>query len=232
MVVMRALLCVVVLLGTAALAKDRVTEVRGRRTDDLKAMLKKAGLSYPPDEVYLRMFKEDRQLELWVGQGGKPLVLLSTYPVCAASGELGPKRMEGDLQVPEGFYEVSQFHSTSNYHLALKVSYPNASDRARSDARHPGGLIYLHGGCASIGCIAIENEPVEEVYLLALDAKVRSIPFHIFPFRMTAKALEAHADSPNAPFWKELAPGYEQFEASHRPARVAIDPKSGAYSVR
>lgn len=229
---MRALLWVVLVLGSAGFAKDRVSEVRSRRTDDLKAMLEKVGVSYPPDEVYLRLFKEDRQLELWVGQAGKPLVLLSTYPVCAASGELGPKRMEGDLQVPEGFYEVSQFHSTSNYHLALKVSYPNASDRVRSDAQHPGGLIYLHGGCASIGCIAIENEPVEEVYLLALDAKVRTIPFHIFPFRLTARALEAHADSPNAAFWGELAPGYQQFEASHRPPRFKVDAKSGAYSVR
>lgn len=229
---MRALLWVVLLLGSAGFAKDRVSEVRSRRAADLQAMLKRAGLSYPPDELYLRMFKEDRELELWVGQGGRPMVLLSTYPVCAASGELGPKRMEGDLQVPEGFYEVSQFNATSSYHLALKVSYPNASDRVRSDARHPGGLIYLHGGCASIGCIAIEDEPVEEVYLLALDAKVRAIPFHIFPFRMTAQALEAHAGSPHAAFWNELAPGYQQFEASHHPARIKVDAKSGAYSVR
>ncbi len=221
-----------VLGATAALAKDRVTAVRERRAADVKALVEKTGLSYPPDEVYLRAFKQERQLELWAGKKGQPLKLLRTYPVCAASGELGPKRKEGDLQVPEGFYEVSQFNPTSDFHLSLKVSYPNASDRVRSDRARPGGLIYLHGGCASIGCIAIEDEPIEEVYLLALDAKVRALPFHIFPARLTADAVKALPKEPHAGFWAELEPGYVQFEATRRPPKVTVDARTGAYAVQ
>lgn len=221
-----------VLASTAALAKDRVTEVRARRAADVKALVEKAGLAYPPDEVYLRAFKQERQLELWAGKKGQPLTLLRTYPVCAASGELGPKRKEGDLQVPEGFYEVSQFNPTSDFHLSLRVSYPNASDKVRSDKARPGGLIYLHGGCASIGCIAIEDGPIEEVYLLALDAKVRVLPFHIFPARMTAEGTKALPKDAHGGFWAELQPGYEQFEATRRPPKASVNATTGAYAVQ
>ncbi|MDP1822914.1 MAG: L,D-transpeptidase family protein [Archangium sp.] len=221
------------LVATSALARDKVKEVRARRTADVKALVEKAGLTYPVDEVYLRGFKKDRQLELWAGRAGKPLVLVKTYPFCAASGELGPKRKEGDLQVPEGLYEVPSFNPYSDYHLSMKVSYPNDSDRVRSDAKRPGGLIYLHGNCASIGCIAIEDEPIEEVYLLAIDARRRPIRFDIFPTRLTAEGLASlEDDAANAAFWKELAPAYTAFEASKRPAAFTVSKKTGAYVLK
>ena len=213
-------------------AADRVREVRVRRADDVKALVQAVGLTYPVDEVYLRAFKEERELEVWAGKKGKPLSLVKRYPFCAASGELGPKRKEGDLQVPEGLYEVPEFNPTSNFHLSMKVSYPNASDRLRSDKAHPGGLIYLHGNCASIGCIAIEDGPIEEVYLLALDARVRPIRFDIFPRRLTDDAVAAQKDSPNAGFWSELKPAFDAFETSKRPARFTVDGKTGAYRIR
>ena len=98
------------LVATSAFAKDKVKEVRERRIKDVKVMLEKVGLTYPVDEVYLRGFKKERVLELWAGKPGKPLVLVKSYPFCAASGDLGPKRKEGDLQVPEGLYEVPSFN--------------------------------------------------------------------------------------------------------------------------
>lgn len=226
---MRAL--ALLLLSTVALA-DKVKDVRAARGADVKALVEKAGLTYPVDEVYLRGFKKERQLELWAGPHGKPLTLIKTYPFCAASGELGPKRKEGDSQVPEGLYEVPSFNPFSDYHLSMKVSYPNASDRVRSDAKRPGGLIYLHGNCASIGCIAIEDAPIEEVYLIAFDAKRRPIRFDLFPMRLTDEALAASKDSPHQGFWKELQPAYVKFEASMRPATFTVSPKTGAYVLR
>ena len=229
---MRLFVLLTLVVASTSLAKDKVKEVRARRTADVKAMLEKAGLTYPVDEVYLRGFKKEKQLELWAGKAGKPLVLVKTYPVCAASGELGPKRKEGDWQVPEGLYEVPSFNPYSDYHLSMKVSYPNASDALRSDAKRPGGLIYLHGNCASIGCIAIEDEPIEEVYLITIDAKRRPIRFDIFPTRLDPEGLASLKDSAHAEFWKELAPAYMAFEQTKRPASFTVSKKTGAYVLK
>lgn len=226
-------LSLVLLLGLAgsALAKDRIAGIHDKRQKDLAALAEKAGLTYPADEVYLRAFKQERVLELWAGKKGQPLVKVVEYPFCAASGELGPKRHEGDLQVPEGLYEVSEFNPGSNYHLSMKVSYPNASDRVRGEKGNLGGLIYLHGSCASIGCIAITDDPIEIVYLTALDSKVRPVRFDIFPARLKDGVSATLEPEALRPFWGELAPAYTQFEATHRPARFGIDAKSGAYVV-
>ncbi|MBL8910675.1 MAG: L,D-transpeptidase family protein [Archangium sp.] len=210
----------------------KVREVRTRRTKDVKAILEKVGLTYPVDEAYLRAFKKDRVLELWAGPRGKELTFVKSWPFCAASGELGPKRKEGDLQVPEGLYEVPEFNPYSDYHLSMKVSYPNASDRLRSDAKRPGGLIYLHGSCASIGCIAIEDEPIEEVYLMVIDAKRRPIRFDIFPTKLTDDAMKSMEGQPNEAFWKELKPFFDGFESGKRPVPFKVHGKSGAYSIR
>lgn len=229
---MRALFLVVTLaILPQAFANPRLDGIRKARAEDVKKLLAAAGLPSPVDTVYLRAFKEEKLVELWAGKKGAPLVLVKTYPVCAASGELGPKRMEGDLQVPEGLYEISEFNPGSNFHLSMKVSYPNASDRVRSDAKRPGGLIYMHGNCASIGCIAIEDEPIEEGYLISQDSKTRPIRIDVFPARLTAEWMTAHADSPHASFWKELEPGFRVFEATKRPAGFTVGPQ-GAYRVK
>jgi murein L,D-transpeptidase YafK len=197
-----------------------------------------AGMSYPPEELYLRAFKHERELEVWAGARGKPLTKVKTYPFCAASGELGPKRREGDLQVPEGFYTIDLFNPRSTYHLSMRVSYPNESDRILG--RRPlGGAIMVHGNCVSIGCIAIEDDPIEELYVLTLDARAkmgREVPIHIFPRRLDAAGLEELARLPHATesllaFWRGLEPGWRIFEETRRPPRVSVDPKTGAYRV-
>ena len=229
---MRALLVVVTLaILPQAFANPRIDGIRKARAEDVKKLLAAAGLPSPVDTVYLRAFKEEKLVELWAGKKGAPLVLVKSYPVCAASGELGPKRMEGDLQVPEGLYEISEFNPGSNFHLSMKVSYPNASDRVRSDAKRPGGLIYMHGNCASIGCIAIEDGPIEEVYLITQDSKTRPIRMDVFPARLTQEWMSSHADSPHASFWKELEPGFRVFEGTKRPAAFTVGPQ-GAYRVK
>ena len=220
------------LVCSVAIAGDRVAQARLDQTEPLKKLFKDAGLSYPPDELYLRAFKQEKEVEVWSGPRGKALTLIQRYPICAASGELGPKREEGDNQVPEGFYEIKSFNPTSTYHLSIEVSYPNASDAVLGTKGKLGGLIYLHGNCVSIGCIAITDGPAEQVYLMALDAKVRRIPIHIFPKRLDEAGLKSLEGNPNLGFWKQLQPGYRSFEASHRPPSVKIDPKTGAYLIR
>jgi murein L,D-transpeptidase YafK len=231
---MLRLLLVVVLLSSTAFSADRVTKVRAARLADLKALVEKAGLPYPVAEVYVRVLKAEREVELWAsGKRGDPMVLIKTYAICAASGEPGPKRQEGDLQVPEGLYEVSEFNPTSSYHLALKVSYPNASDRVRTtDAAHPGGLIYMHGKCASIGCIAIEDAQIEEVYLTSLDATGKPVRIDLFPARLTKEWLAAPSGEAHREFWGELLPAFEQFEAKHRPVAFTVDKKTGRYVIK
>ncbi len=227
----RVRLLALCLIPFAALAKDRVAAARENVKAPVKALFDAAKVSYPPDELYLRAFKKEKALEVWAGAKNKPLVLIKTYAICAASGEAGPKREEGDLQVPEGFYEVKSFNPVSNFHLSMEVSYPNASDRVLGTKGKLGGAIYLHGNCVSIGCIAIEDPNIEEVYVMASEVKSHRVPFHIFPARLTDEALESLPD-PHRPFWKQLQPGYLQFEASRRPPSVKIDQKTGAYEVK
>jgi murein L,D-transpeptidase YafK len=234
-----ALFCLLLISSLPAYAKDRVAAARQSRARAVSEIFTKAGIEYPPPELYLRAFKHERQLEVWAGAVGKPLTKVKTYPFCAASGVLGPKRQEGDLQVPEGFYTIDLFNPTSAYHLSIRVSYPNESDRILG--RRPlGGAIMVHGNCVSIGCIAIEDEPIEELYLMTLDAKKRmgrNVPIHIFPRQLDAQGLAelekaAGEDAALVAFWRGLAPGWSLFEEHKRPPRVSVDPKTGAYKVR
>ncbi len=222
---------VFVVLCSNAFAMDRVSKARQQQAEALKTMFADVGLKYPPEELYLRAFKEEKELEVWSGPRGKALKRVATYAICAASGELGPKREEGDLQVPEGFYEIKSFNPTSNFHLSMEVSYPNAADRVHGTKGKLGGLIYLHGNCASIGCIAITDGPVEQVYLMAKDARVRKLPIHIFPRRLNEGVLKTLEKSPHFEFWRQLEPAYQVFERTHRPPQVKIDAKTGIYSV-
>jgi murein L,D-transpeptidase YafK len=163
----------------------------GRMEDSVKKQFERQKLAWPPQSVYIRSFKYDRQLEVWVkGTPLEPYKLFKTYKVCMQSGTMGPKRMEGDYQVPEGFYQISEFNPNSNYHLSLGLNYPNASDRILSDSVRPGSAIYIHGNCVSTGCIAISDIPIEEVYIIASNAKMQGqefIPVHVFPVRYNVK---------------------------------------------
>jgi murein L,D-transpeptidase YafK len=223
-------LALALVLPMSVMANARLDGVRAARSDDVKQLLAAVGLPEHVDSVYLRAFKEEKVVELWAGAAKGPLTLVKTYPICAASGELGPKRKEGDLQVPEGLYEIVEFNPASNFHLSMKVSYPNASDRVRSDRKQPGGLIYVHGNCASIGCIAIEDGPIEEVFLIAQRARSRP-RIDIFPARLEPAWLAAHAAAPHSGLWAELAPAYASFEATKRPAAFTVD-ASGAYKMK
>lgn len=200
----------------------------------VEALFTRAGINPEQPELFLRAIKTRRQLEVWGRtQGQGTYQLLRSYPIAATSGTLGPKRREGDLQVPEGFYYIDRFNPNSNFHLSLGLNYPNAADRQRSDARHPGGDIFIHGSDVTVGCVPITDTWIEELYVLLVEARSggqEQIPVHIFPFDLTAANLAARTKSPHYRFWQELGPGYRFFEQRRQLPAVSVTAQ-GAYAV-
>ncbi|WP_276504064.1 L,D-transpeptidase family protein [Terrimonas pollutisoli] len=158
-----------------------------RKEDTLQKQFEAKKLVWPAKYVYIRSFKYDSQLEVWVKDELKdPFKLFKTYKVCALAGTLGPKRLEGDYQVPEGFYYINEFNPRSQYYLSLGINYPNVSDKILSDSLRPGSAIYIHGSCVTVGCIPVTDQQIDELYILAAHAKNQGqdyIPVHIFPIR-------------------------------------------------
>lgn len=193
-----------------------------RKEDTLRKQFVAKGLDWPAKYLYIRSFKYDGQLEVWAKNDRKePFKLFKTYKVCALAGSLGPKRIEGDYQVPEGFYYINEFNPRSTYHLSLGLNYPNASDRLLSDSARPGGDIYIHGSCVTVGCIPVKDDQIEELYILAAHAKNQGqdfIPVHIFPIRYNNKksveylAQLTKTDSQLKLFAERLESVYDHFE--------------------
>ena len=199
------------------LTAPRAKKALKKKEATLKAAFKKRGLSYPPHRIFLRIFKKDGVLELWArSRTARVFTKVKDYPVCYASGRLGPKRRQGDRQVPEGVYHVNVLNPWSAYHLSLGISYPNRSDRILG-RRHKklGGAIMIHGDCVSIGCVAITDTLIEEVYVAAARASSRGqhrIPVHIFPTRLDARGMgwlkkRYTARSGKKTIWGTLGPG-------------------------
>ena len=180
------------------------------------------------DPVFLRAFKEEAELELYVlHRESKRFVLFRTYTVAAQSGTLGPKLREGDGQVPEGFYAVGKnaMKPDSRYHLAFNIGYPNAYDLAH---QRTGSFIMVHGNQVSIGCLAMTDEKIEEIYSLcdaALQGEQPYFRVHIFPFRMTEERMEKARDSEHHEFWQNLREGYQRFETNGLPAETTVRDK-------
>ncbi|MBX2934029.1 MAG: L,D-transpeptidase family protein [Ferruginibacter sp.] len=208
--------------------------------DSIKKQFEQKKLVWPPKSLYIRSFKYDRLLEVWVKNNeSDSFRLFKTYKVCMQSGTTGPKRSEGDFQVPEGFYYINEFNSNSNYHMALGLNYPNASDKILSDADHPGGAIYIHGNCVSTGCIAIQDEPIEELYLIAAYVKANGedfIPVHVFPVKYNVqKSVDYLSESFKSTlainkFILNLKKVFDYFEL-HRQLPVILVNKKGEYMI-
>lgn len=174
--------------------------------------------------IYIRIFKETSELEVWKARSDGRYLHIRTFPICTWSGTLGPKQALGDKMAPEGFYGFGAdgLKPDSKYHLALNVGYPNTLDRALG---RTGDFIMVHGQCVSVGCFAMTNDLIEEIYALAreaLDGGAERIPVHIFPFRMTAENLKRHADNGAYPSWKPLKEAYDDFARTHEPPRIAV----------
>jgi murein L,D-transpeptidase YafK len=219
----------------------KLADVFNHMEDSLKKEFASKNISWPPKAIYVRSFKYDRQLEIWVkGNDSEPYRFLKTFKVCMQSGIIGPKRMEGDFQVPEGFYYINDFNPFSNYHLSLGLNYPNCSDRIlSSDSLHPGSDIYIHGNCVSVGCIPINDEPIEELYVLASYARSNGqdfIPVHVFPVKYSEKksmdflgeTLKGKADLQK--FAMTLKEAFNYFEEKKQLPVVLVN-KKGEYII-
>lgn len=174
--------------------------------------------------IFVRIFKEESELEIWKQRDDGRFYHVKTYPICNWSGELGPKVKQGDRQAPEGFYRVSrhQMNPNSNFYLAFNLGYPNAYDRAH---RRTGEFLMVHGKCKSAGCYAMTDALMEEIYGLAREAFIggqEAFEVHAFPFRMTDENMARHRDSPHYAFWQTLKEGYDYFELTRVPPSIAV----------
>lgn len=212
---------------------QRVLPAYRRHYPSLRGQLARMGIACGNVQLFVRVFKYEQILEVWIKDQDTDLWLpFDQIPFCGSSGKLGPKRKEGDRQIPEGIYHVDRFNPNSRYHLSLGINYPNASDRFRGEPVTPGSDIFIHGGCESVGCVAITDEGIERVYILARiahQAGQRQIPVHIFPFRMEPEQFDRFvaAHSRHQAFWTELLPIYRSFQADRllRPITISLEGK-------
>jgi murein L,D-transpeptidase YafK len=155
----------------------------------LRGLFQDKKLVYPPAKLFIRVFKKERILEVWAfSERDSVYHLVKAYMFCSLSGSLGPKRMKGDLQVPEGFYHIERFNPASRFYLSLQINYPNESDMLLGEKGNLGGNVFIHGGCVTIGCIPMTDEWIKEIYVLVVEARRNGqdqIPVHVFPMRLT-----------------------------------------------
>lgn len=181
--------------------------------------------------IFIRVFKRSRELEVWIEQADR-FRLFRTYPICDYSGALGPKLREGDNQSPEGFYFVTpeRLNPASRFHLSFNLGFPNRYDRAHG---RTGSYLMVHGNCVSIGCYAMTDEKIEEIFALG-DAAFRNgqrfFRVHVFPFRMTEGQMNAARGSQWYAYWRNLKEGFDFFERTHRPPDTIV--RNGRYVFR
>lgn len=224
-------------------ASDRVEQARKNQSSWIEGIFEEAGVPYPPAGLYLRAYKALDVVELHAAREAEgEYILIHRFPVLGRSGVLGPKRREGDRQVPEGLYFIDRFNPRSRYHLSLGINYPNQSDRILGHQEHPGSDIFIHGGSATIGCLPLGDPGIEKLYLICLDyhrSSKHPIPVHIFPAPMDSAhwqdLLQPHArnhptSSELIPFWRSLTPLWKFFETNRRLPEWQTT-QSGAYQL-
>jgi murein L,D-transpeptidase YafK len=215
----------------------RVRAAKAEKGEGIRNLFGEKGIASPPAEIFIRIFKLDRTVELWArSEKMDAFRLVKSWEICALSGHAGPKRRVGDRQIPEGFYYIDNFNPVSSFHLSLGINYPNQSDRILGVAGHLGGDIFIHGSCVTIGCVPITNDGIKELYLIAVEAKAKGqsrIPVHIFPTRMNSgkyrSLISGAKDSKLRTFWENLQQGFALFEKEHKLPHVRVDAKTGRY---
>lgn len=219
-------------------AHSRVKAAYDEKENIVKEYFEDKNISFSQFRMFLRAFKKEQILEVWIQEKDRETFqLLHTYDFCTTSGVLGPKRKEGDLQIPEGVYYINHFNPQSNFHLSLGINYPNASDKILSHATKPGGSIYIHGNCVTIGCIPITDDKIKELYVIAVEARNNGqtkIPVHIFPTRLDKGNLEQivselRPTDATKNFWKNLEPVYQDFESTRKLKAVKVNSKGDYY---
>ncbi|MEO0160911.1 MAG: L,D-transpeptidase family protein [candidate division WOR-3 bacterium] len=230
-------LMIVILTGDLILQprnQDRVNAAREKHQSQIDLLFDSLGVEYPPEKVLITAYKKEQILQLWVESKDRAEFLKAReYKFTAFSGKLGPKRKRGDLQIPEGFYHITRFNPRSQFHLSLRINYPNASDKILGSRRDPGGDILIHGEAVTIGCIPIGNEAIEELYLICLDTKNQGqnkIMVYIFPCQMDSLNMDslkmiAGEDTGLWSFWQNLKQGYDIFMKNKQILKFHVNDK-------
>lgn len=211
---------------------SRVRQARENCAQQIDSLFKSVDITYPPREIILVPLKDEQLLELWAKQDSlETYTLVKIYKFTASSGTLGPKRKRGDLQIPEGFYHITDFNPVSNFHLSLKINYPNKSDRVLGYENNLGGDIFIHGSMVTIGCIPIGDASIEELYIMCVDVKShnnKNIPVYIFPSHMDSVSMVklehiAGQDTILLSFWENIKQGSDIFYLLHEKLNFQID---------
>ena len=217
----------------------RVSRAYEDKYEGFKNLLNNKNIAIEKLEIFLRIYKAEGILELWGKEKAETeFRLIKNYSICSSSGHEGPKRREGDRQVPEGFYKINHFNPLSNFYLSLGINYPNASDRILSDKSHPGGSIYIHGNCVTIGCVPITDEGIKELYLAAVEAKnnnQQTIHVVIFPCRLEEASygslIGKYAGNQDyCNLWTDMKKEYDFFKQHHRRPSVTVM-NNGRYNI-
>ena len=212
----------------------RVTNAYKEKEVYLQELLKEKGINSFKINIILIGLKKERTLQVWVKhQDSTTYKHLIDYNFCTFSGKLGPKRQQGDLQIPEGFYHISYFNSWSSYHLSMKINYPNQSDKILGVKGSLGNDIFIHGACCTIGCIPITDDKIKELYILCLEAKKNKpteIPVYIFPSKLDNtnfnKLKTEHKNKPELiSFWENLQTGYNLFIKTKKQLKYTVNNK-------
>lgn len=209
---------------------DRSREAVSRVRERMEKQLNERGWRWG-DPVFIRVFKDESILEVWMKRENHQFERFKTFPICRFSGGLGPKQKTGDRKTPEGFYSLrsGSFNPYSSYHLSLNIGFPNSYDRHHG---RTGSYLMIHGDCVSIGCLAMTDNGIEEIYSLveaAIEAGQAEVSLHIFPFRLERFTLYRYLRFDAFGFWRELRDGYRYFEEHRRPPRIEVN--NGKYVV-
>jgi murein L,D-transpeptidase YafK len=216
---------------------ERVKTAFSEKEAVIAENLHKNGFATDDAHILFVAYKAEELLELYAKKKSDTIYkLIATYDICESSGVLGPKRKQGDGQVPEGFYSINIFNHASNYYLSLGINYPNQSDRKKSKASDLGGAIMIHGSCVTIGCLPMTDDKIKEIYVYAVLARSNGqndIPVYIFPFRMEDFNFQVYKkryghNKMLVDFWANLKVGYDKFILEKSALQVSVD-KSGDY---
>lgn len=215
---------------------ERVKTAYKEKLSNVELLLMSSKLNLNDLQLLIRIFKQEKTLEVWGKKKADSCFrLITTYPLCSTSGKPGPKRQQGDEQMPEGVYKISQFNPTSNFYLSMRIDYPNAADLKNCKNGKPGDDIFIHGNCVTIGCFPIGDDAIKELYIMAIEATAQSqyrIPVYIFPAKMNEDNMQSLSAlyPEHKAFWENLKPIYDSFEKSKKNPHVRITAK-GAYEL-
>lgn len=199
---------------------SRVRQAYQDKESNMLALLQDKQIDKNELKIYLRAFKSEKQIELWgKNDTDEKYILIKTYKICRTSGKIGPKRRQGDLQIPEGFYHINVFNPYSNFYLSLGINYPNKSDMILGNKDNIGGDIFIHGSCVTIGCLPITDDQIKELYIFCIEARKNGqseIPVSIFPSKLSDKEFKRltekySSDADKVGLWSDLKKGYDIF---------------------